>query len=143
MNGLAKEDLPLPSLRIGCGHSTCKMPELPMDFPVTFRCLAFREDDQWCALALELSLRAYGDSEKEAIDALQEAVDTHVAFAAERRNLDGIWCPVEERYFQLFEKALRQQLAQAMVPERKRVLDVVAGSVPLLRGTNQNALSMA
>ena len=58
---------------------------------LTLDVLGVREDDAWCAIALEMSLRGYGETFDDALDALVEAIEAQVTFAVQHDNLDQIF----------------------------------------------------
>ena len=64
--------------------------------------LGVREDGEWCAIALEMSLRGYGPTFDDALSELQEAIEAQVSFAVQHDNVDQIFIPAEPRYFKLY-----------------------------------------
>ena len=78
----------------------------------TVRVLGFREDGEWCAIALEMSLRGYGETFDEALTDLNAAIEAQVSFAMQHGTLDGIWKPAEPQYVQLYERARRQSMRE-------------------------------
>lgn len=70
--------------------------------PLNLNVLGVREDGAWCAIALEMSLRGYGETFDAALDALVEAVEAQVTFAVQHDNLDQIFVPAEPHYFRLY-----------------------------------------
>ena len=78
-----------------------KMPRLSV--------IGLKEEGQWCAIALELSVRGYGSTFDEAKDDLKAAIRAQVTFAMEQHgNIDGIFCRAEQRYFDLYAEGLKQ-----------------------------------
>ena len=67
--------------------------------------LGVREDGAWCAIALEMSLRGYGETFEAALVELREAVDAQVSFAVQNGNLDQIFIPAEPHYLKLYAGA--------------------------------------
>ena len=65
--------------------------------------LGFFEDGMWCALALELDLCGMGQSFDEAMIDLTNAIEAQVSFAIQQDNLDGIFAPAPDRYFQVYK----------------------------------------
>ena len=55
--------------------------------------LGYREDDHWCALALEMDLRGYGQSFGEALKDLQESITMHIGFALFKNEPGMIFFP--------------------------------------------------
>lgn len=76
----------------------------------TVRVLGIHEDGEWCAIALEMSLRGYGATFREALDELREAIDAQLSFALQHNTLDSVWVPAEEHYFRHYEEARRQSM---------------------------------
>ena len=84
--------------------------------------LGVREDDARCAIALEVSLRGYGETFDAALDALVEAVKAQVTFAVQHDNLDQIFVPAEPHYFRLYAdvnlRSARREVLNAPGPSR-------------------------
>ncbi|MDE0355399.1 MAG: hypothetical protein OXK20_07035 [Deltaproteobacteria bacterium] len=70
---------------------------------MTINVLGFREDDAWCAITLEMSLRGYGETFDEALAELNRAVMAQISFAVQNDNVDQVFIPAEARYFELYE----------------------------------------
>ena len=68
----------------------------------TLNVLGVREHGAWCAIGLEMSLRGYGETFDAATEALAEAIEAQVTFAAQHDNLDEIFIPARPRYFRLY-----------------------------------------
>ena len=85
--------------------------------------LGVREDDAWCAIALEMSLRGYGETFDDALNALFEAIEAQVAFAVQHDNLDQIFVPAEPHYFRLRADVKRAAL-------KRKLLDHVQSGLP-------------
>lgn len=71
------------------------------DMELAINVLGVREDGAWCAIALEMSLRGYGETFQEALDELTQAMEAQVSFAVQHDNLDQIFIPAEPHYFRL------------------------------------------
>ena len=69
---------------------------------LTLNVLGLREDDAWCAIALDMSLRGYGETFDTALQALVDAVIAQVSFAVRHDNLEQIFIPAEPHYFRLY-----------------------------------------
>ena len=85
--------------------------------------LGVREDGAWCAIALEMSLRGYGETFDDALDALVEAIEAQVTFAVQHDNLDQIFVPAEPHYFRLHADVKRAAL-------KRKLLDRVQSGLP-------------
>ena len=68
---------------------------------LTLNVLGLREDDAWCAIALDMSLRGYGETFDTALQALVDAVRAQVSFAVQHDNIEQIFVPAEPHYFRL------------------------------------------
>ena len=66
--------------------------------------LGAREDGQWCAIALELSVRGYGSTFRKAFRELGEAVEAHISFALQHDS--NPFFPAEPDYFTRYDRAL-------------------------------------
>lgn len=91
--------------------------------------LGFREDESWCALGLEVSIRGYGETFEEACEDLKDLVLMQASFAAFKGRTDMIRYPADPVYFKLFSRQKKRQPADTSMKfpgnERYRV-----GSVP-------------
>lgn len=78
----------------------------------SIRVLGIHEDGEWCAVALEMSLRGYGSTFEEALNDLHEAVEAQVSFAIQKDTLDNIWMPAEPHYVELYQQARRHGIRE-------------------------------
>ena len=69
------------------------------------RVLGLPEGDAWCAIALEMSLRGYGDAFEDALGDLKNAVKAQVTFCFERGDAAQLLFPVEQRYLDMYAEA--------------------------------------
>lgn len=83
----------------------------------TIHVLGFQEDGLWCALALDLSLRGYGETFEAAQQDLAHAVEAQLSFAFQHNTLDKIWQPAESRYYEMYQDARRHALEKSMRDE--------------------------
>ncbi len=81
----------------------------------TVRVLGLHEDGEWCAIALEMSLRGYGATFEEALEDLSAAIEAQVSFALQYGTLDNIWVPAEPHYVQLYDQARRAGIRHYLV----------------------------
>lgn len=72
--------------------------------------LRYREDDEWCALALEMDLRGYGRTFREALDDLRDSMTMQIGFAHFKDELDMIFRPAESIYFSLYAQVRNDHL---------------------------------
>lgn len=99
-------------------------------YGIAISVLGFREDESWCALGLEVSIRGYGETFEEACDDLKDLVLMQISFAIFKGQIDMIWYPADPVYFDLFSQQRRQQLADALVKSATADNQYRAGSVP-------------
>ncbi|MDE0177039.1 MAG: hypothetical protein OXP36_00455 [Gammaproteobacteria bacterium] len=75
---------------------------------MTINVLGIRKDDAWCAIALEMSLRGFGETFDEALDELNRVVEAQISFAVQHDDVDQVFVPVEPQYFELYEDLPRR-----------------------------------
>ena len=71
--------------------------------------LGLIEDGQWCAIALEMSLRGYGASFDDALRDLKGAIRAQITFALENGTIDKIFMPAEQKYLDLYATAIKDR----------------------------------
>lgn len=64
--------------------------------------LGLEEEGQWCAIALEMSLRGYGLTFESALDELRDAIKAQVTFTIEHGNADQLFFPAEPKYIERY-----------------------------------------
>ena len=79
-------------------------------YEVTTNVLGFREDGQWCALALEMDLRGYGQTFDEALEDLRENMAMQIGFAHFKGDMNMIFHPAEAIYFTLFAQVRNDRM---------------------------------
>ena len=78
---------------------------------VTLNVLGVREDEKWCAIALEMSLLGYGETFEEALEDLQETIIAQVTYARDHhQTLDHIFMPAEPHYVELHARLKSEAL---------------------------------
>ena len=102
---------------------------------VHLRILGIHEEDQWCAIALELSLRGYGKTFKEACDDLKETILVQARYALEHyQSIDHILIPAESHYFDMHANAEREELRNHFSKRTpSEPSKYVTGSMPIPR----------
>ena len=60
--------------------------------------VVFREDDNWTALALEMSVRGYGSTPDQAMEDLREMLQAQVSFAIHQGHPESVWQPAGAEY---------------------------------------------
>ena len=93
------------------------------ELALTVNVLGVREDGEWCAIALEMSLRGYGETFDEALAQLQGAIEAQVSFAVQHDTVDQIFMPAEPQYFRLYADLKREAV-------KRELLDCPADSLP-------------
>ena len=83
---------------------------------VTVNVLGYREDGEWVALALEMDLRGYGQTFREALEELTDLVRTQIRFAQFKGQPDMIWKSAEPVWFERFADVRRKPPAGASAP---------------------------
>lgn len=110
--------------------------EEPLELAINV--LGVREDDAWCAIALEMSLRGYGKTFEAALAELREAIDTQVSFAVQNSNLDQVFIPAELHYFKLYADVKREALKRRLLGRTWTGLpDYRVGDIPLPKPSAQ------
>ncbi len=102
-----------------------------MQLELTTRVLCIIEEDQWCAIALDMSLRGYGDTIEEATVQLWNAIEAQVSFAIMQDNLNEVFVPDEPHYFELFDNLKREAIKRRMQNKTIGLRDMFAGDLLL------------
>ncbi|MYA95587.1 MAG: hypothetical protein F4X91_04165 [Nitrospinae bacterium] len=103
-----------------------------MDFNHTLRVLVVREDGMWCAIALDMSLRGYGETQDQAVESLTEAVEAQLSFAVQHDTLDDIFVPAEPSYHALYESVKRDSVKRPLKSKPPQSLpDIFSCDLPL------------
>ena len=93
------------------------------DLEIHLDVLFTKEEGEWCAIALDMSLRGYGKSREDALDDLLDAVHAQVTFALEHDTLDNIFIPADQKYFERYNQerleALKRNAKRDTQPSRK------------------------
>ena len=67
------------------------------------------EEGDVVALAIDMDLRGYGDSEETALAEVEDLVDCQLQFALEQNDLRPAFFPADQKYFDMFEKLTEKQ----------------------------------
>ena len=86
------------------------MEEIHIGDEVYVGVLGYREDDHWCALALEMDLRGYGQSFGEALKDLQESMTMQIGFALFKNEPGMIFFPADSMYFSLYAQVRNDRI---------------------------------
>ena len=92
--------------------------------------IAFREDSDWTALALEMNLRGYGSTAKAAMDDLVEMLIAQISYAVQMGHPESVWNRAEEKYWRMFEEVRKNRFV-AEVSGSEPSSDRFASMVPL------------
>ena len=97
--------------------------ELPEECLATVHVLVRWEDESWCAIALEMSLRGYGETITQAFENLKEAIFAQVTFTMEHGDWDQMFMLAERAYVdEYFDAAARDaRIAVELVPETQAI----------------------
>ena len=90
---------------------------------ISLRGLGYREDGEWVALALEMDLRGYGKTFREAMDDLRDLVLMQLSFAREKSDTSLIFKAAEKKYFDIYDKnrqAVLLEMASGRSASKKR-----------------------
>ena len=105
-----------------------------VELALTINVLGVREDDAWCAIALEMSLRGYGETFEGALGELEEAIDAQISFAVQHGNIDQVFILAEPHYFKLYADLKRETMKRKLLARDTSVLpDYRVGDLPLPR----------
>ena len=80
----------------------------------TFSVIAFREGDEWTAVALEMDLRGYGPTPQRALADVIEMIKAQVTFAVQRKHPESVWRRADEKYWKMFEEARRNHFVSEL-----------------------------
>ena len=113
-----------------------------MELSLNVNVLGVREDDSWCAIALEMSLRGYGVTFEEALASLHRAIEAQVSFAVQHDTLDQIFVPADPHYFKLYADMKREALKRKLLHRERPVLpDYRVGDILLPEATTEPFVS--
>lgn len=85
------------------------------------RVLGYKEDEEWCALCLEMDLRGYGDTFEEATEDLHNAIVSQFTFAMQMNSPDLLAFSAEQKYHDLFAKALYGSISRSLTGDHGQV----------------------
>ena len=91
--------------------------------------LGLREEGDWCAIALDMSIRGYGDTFDDAFEELRDAVKAQITFALEHGGGDNIFFGAEERYLTMYAHARHDEVEAVY---HQWLARLIPSSVPLL-----------
>ncbi len=83
---------------------------------ITINVLGYREDGDWCALALEMDLRGYGATFEEAQTDLLDLIAMQVSFALHKDDADMMFFAAEDEYWRLYAETKNQIIRSHFQP---------------------------
>ena len=99
---------------------------------LTISVLGIREEDSWCAISLEMSLRGYGETFDDALSELIAAIEAQLSFAAQHGTIDQIFIPAEPEYIHLYADRKRDAVKRKVCGLDQTTLpDYVVGDIVL------------
>ena len=106
---------------------------------IRLQVLGFMENDEWVALALEMDLRAYGDTFDDAMKELLELIDMQLSFAAYKKKPEMIFKRAEKKYFDLYATAKVEVLENIMRGRTSPVEGNQVSDVPIPNNWRSNS----
>ena len=102
------------------------------DLNLTINILGVREEDSWCAIALETSLRGYGETFDDALTELVAAIEAQLSFAAQHGTVDQVFIPAEPEYIRLYADRKREAVKRKLYGlDQTGLPDYVVGDIAL------------
>jgi hypothetical protein len=98
------------------------------EFPVNV--VIYRDEGEWCALALEMDVRGYGATADAAMADLVDMLRAQVSFAIHNGHPESVWQRSEDRYWEMWERARRSRFV-AETSGAPSADEEIAASVPL------------
>jgi hypothetical protein len=100
--------------------------------------IAFHEESEaeWTALALEMNLRGYGSTAKDAMDDLVEMLIAQISYAVQMGHPESVWNRAEDKYWRMFEEVRRNRFVaevSGVEPSSDRIADMVPLSLLAMR----------
>ena len=86
----------------------------------SFTCFVKREGNQYASLCIELDIASCGQTKKEAIEGLKNAIETYIEFIASEKRTDEMYRPVpmgELKDFLFPEHSINEQSLKAISME--------------------------
>ena len=70
--------------------------------PSSVNVLGFKEEDEWCALGLEVDIRGYGHTFEEACADLTDLITYQISFSMYKDQTELIFHPADSKFFDIF-----------------------------------------
>jgi hypothetical protein len=88
-------------------------------YDLNLRLLIYKEEDEWVAHALEMDLLGYGNSPREAKEAVKKAIEAQLEFASHIDNPKMAQFPAPKEFFTRWEKAQTHSVRGVFGPPDK------------------------
>ena len=79
------------------------------EHPSSVNVLGFKEENEWCALGLEVDIRGYGCTFEEACSDLTDLITYQISFSIYKDQVDLIFHPSDEKFFTIFYRIIDRQ----------------------------------
>lgn len=91
---------------------------------ISIRCVAYfdQEENNWCAVALDLDIVTEGNSQEEVVDDLNKLIEAQISFAAAKGDISMIWRKAPQEYWDKYEE-MRQRHMRELLGREKHVDD--------------------
>jgi hypothetical protein len=86
---------------------------------ISLNVLGYQEEGEWVALALEMDLRGYGETFKDAFADLEDLVIMQISFSRFKGQPELIWKAAEPIWFDRFAEARRDYLNSLITDEKE------------------------
>lgn len=87
-------------------------------YNLQIRALIYQEDGEFVGRALEMDLLGFGKTEREAVEALKQAVEAQISFAHQMNDASLINFPAEAEFFKRWEAAQKKGLRNEILGDK-------------------------
>ena len=77
--------------------------------PSSVNVLGFKEEDEWCALGLEVDIRGYGHTFEEACSDLTDLITSQISFSMYKDQTELIFHSADDKFFDIFNTIKHKQ----------------------------------
>lgn len=78
-------------------------------YPFSVNVLGFKEEDEWCALGLEVDIRGYGHTFEEACSDLTDLITSQISFSMYKDQVELIFHSADDKFFDIFNTIKHKQ----------------------------------
>lgn len=121
-----------------------KKPEAPT-FNISI--LGIKEGHEWCAIALEMDLRGYGETFDLAMADLKDQVVMQISFCLQNGTPESIYHPAEQEYWDKYQAGKREQMLASVTHQRPVGRTSIARDIPfnqrLIEGGREHRFELA